>query len=612
MLSLQRATGSFFLFFAVGCSDVIQSGGAASSMKAASAFQSEVQKYLDDYGLAYQKLYTASNEAEWTSQTHIVAGDDTNARRTRAANEASAAFTGSVENIESSRRYLARARELRPQQKRELESILFKAGGNPATVPDLVKEKIAADAAQTEKLYGFAFELDGKELTPNDIDKGLREEKDLGKRKAIWETSKAVGPALREGLVQLRKLRNETVRALGYKDFFAYMTSEYGMSTEEMAGKIAEINRELRPLFRELHTYMRYELAERYGKAVPDLIPAHWLPNRWGQDWAALVDVPGYDLDKAMADKTPEWVIQQAERFYVSLGFGPLPRSFWEKSSLYPVPAGETYKKNTHASAWHIDLDRDVRALMSLENNTEWYETTHHELGHVYYYLTYSNPDVPLLLREGANRAYHEAMGSLMGLAAMQPRFISRVGLSTGDTKPDPMQILFKEALKYVTFIPWSTGTMFFWEKEIYADELPPEKWNARWWELAGKYQGIAAPSPRGEEFCDPVTKTHINDDPAGYYDYALSFVLLFQIHDHIAKVILHEDPHDTNYFGSAAVGEFLRSIMRPGSNADWRQLLRDKTGSDLSAKAMVDYFEPLRRWLVGKNKGRKYTLSEI
>jgi peptidyl-dipeptidase A len=365
-------------------------------------------------------------------------------------------------------------------------------------------------------------------------------------------------------------------------------------------------------LFRELHTYARYELAERYGQPVPELIPAHWLPNRWGQDWADLVDVPGYDLGQAISAKSPQWVVEQAERFYVSLGFEKLPPAFWEGSSLYPLPEGSPFKKNNHASAWHMDLDHSVRSLMSVESNPGWYETTHHELGHIYYYLSYSTPSVPIVLREGANRAYHEAMGSLMGLAAMQPRFIQSVGLPTGDTRPDPMQLLLKEALNYVVFIPWSTGTMFFFEKELYADELPPERWTARWWELAAKYQGIAPPTERDERFCDAATKTHVNDDPAAYYDYALSYVLLFQLHDHIAKKILREDPHDTNYFGRRDVGAFLKTIMEPGASVDWRELLREKTGSDLSAKPMVEYFAPLREWLEKENQGRKHALATL
>lgn len=579
--------------------------GPTDAAKRATAF-------LERYSTRYRELYTAAQEADWTSQTHIVEGDETNKKRLEAANEALAAFTGSVENIETARALLAAKSELDPLQVKELDVVLFKAAANPATVPELVKRRIAAEAAQTETLYGFTFRLDGAEITPNEIDEALRTEKDLARRRKVWEASKTVGPALRPGLVELRRLRNDVVKALGYRDFFSYMTSEYGMSADEMADMVQRFNRELRPVFRELHTWARYELAKRYGEPVPDQIPADWLPNRWGQGWSALVDVPGFDLDAAVAKKGPRWVIEQAERFYASLGFDPLPPSFWAKSSLYPVAKDAGFKKNTHASAWHMDLDHDVRSLMSLEGNQEWYETAHHELGHVHYYLSYSRPEIPVLLRDGANRAYHEAIGSMIGLAAMQPRFIAATGLDVGDQKPDPMQLLLKEALDYVVFIPWSTGTMFSFEKELYHDELPPERWNARWWELAKRYQGIVPPTARGEEWCDAATKTHVNDDPAAYYDYALSYVLLFQLHVHVATHVLHEDPHDTSYFGRKDVGAFLRSILEPGASADWRELLRERTGSDLSAKAMVEYFEPLRKWLVEQNEGRTYTLAEL
>ena len=585
--------------------------GCASPRKDAK-LEAEVRQYLEGYNATYQELSAASNEAQWASNTHIVEGDDTNAKNTQAADEALAAFTGSVENIETARKYLGRRDELSDLAVRQLERIVFLAGDNPQTIEETVKARIAAETKQTEALYGFKFELDGKEITPNQIDEGLRGEKDLSKRLAIWRSSKEVGKGLRDGLVELQKLRNESVRALGYPDFFSYMASEYGMSTAELAAEIGKVNRELRPLFRELHTWTRHELARRYRQAVPDLIPAHWLPNRWGQDWSALVEVPGFDLDAGLAQKDAEWLVKQAERFYVSLGFEGLPPAFWEKSSLYPVAADAGFKKNTHASAWHIDLDRDVRSLMSVEPNTEWYETTHHELGHIYYYLCYTNPRVPPLLREGANRAYHEAVGSLMGLAAMQPRFVAEVGLASGGERPDPMQILLQSALNYVVFIPWSAGTMFTFEKELYADELPSERWNARWWELVAKYQGIAPPARRGEEFCDAATKTHINDDPAGYYDYALSYVLLFQLHDHIAREILHQDPRDTNYFGQANVGKFLRTILTPGMSVDWKELLREKTGSVLSAEPMLRYYAPLLEWLKKQNKGRRATLASI
>jgi len=244
--------------------------------------------------------------------------------------------------------------------------------------------------------------------------------------------------------------------------------------------------------------------------------------------------------------------------------------------------------------------------------NAQWYETVHHELGHVYYYRSYTNPEVPVLLRAGANRAYHEAAGSLMGLAAMQKPFLAHLELLPADSQVDEMQELLKEALHYIVFIPWSAGVMTEFERELYAEELPADHFNSRWWELVQRVQGIAPPALRGEEYCDAASKTHINDDAAQYYDYAISYALLFQLHRHIATKILAQDPHATNYFGSAGAGEFLRGLMRPGASRDWREVLRQQTGADLSAQALVDYFAPLLAYLEQANAGRVHTLPEL
>ncbi|MGI4733920.1 MAG: M2 family metallopeptidase [Janthinobacterium lividum] len=587
---------------------------AANASPAAPAtppdYRAQATDFLTSYTAEYVRLYTQSSEAEWQSNTHIVPGDTTNAGRTTRANERQAAFTGSVANIAKLRELLAHKDQLTPLQTKQLETALYNAANSPQTVADLVKRRIKAEAAQTEKLYGFDYQYQGKSVTTNDIDELLRQENNPQKRQQIWEASKEIGPTLKPGLLNLRDLRNQTVQALGYPDFFTYQASDYGLTRQEMIALVRQLNTELRPLYRELHTYARYELAKKYGaKQVPDYLPASWLPNRWGQDWGSMVTVKGLNLDAAIAKKGPEWPVKQAERFYQSLGFSALPASFYEKSSLYPLPPGATYKKNNHASAWHMDLNQDVRSLMSVEPNTEWYETTHHELGHIYYYLTYTNPDVPPLLRQGANRAYHEALGSLMGLAAQQKPFVVGLGLINAKTPTNQTQTLLKEALQYVPFIPFASGVMSEWENAFYAENLPADQLNAKWWALCKQYQGIVPPTPRGENFLDPATKTHINDDPAQYYDYALSYLILFQLHDHIARKILHQDPHATNYYGSQEVGQFLQDIMRPGSSRNWRTVLKEKTGEDLSARAMVAYFQPLMTYLKEQNKGRKYTM---
>ena len=577
---------------------------------AAPDYRAQAEQFLTSYNAEYVRLYTASSEAEWRSNTHIVAGDTNNAGATTRANQRMAAFTGSADNIRQLRELLAHKADLPAIQTKQLETALYNAANNPQTVADVVQRRIGAEAAQTEKLYGFDYKYAGKSVTTNDLDELLRKENNPTKRQAVWEASKAIGPTLKDGLLNLRDLRNQTVQALGYPDYFTYQASDYGLTRDEMMALVRKINAELRPLYRELHTYARYELAKKYRvKQVPDYLPAHWLPNRWGQDWGSLVEVKGLNLDAVLAKKGAVWQVKQGERFYQSLGFPALPTSFYEKSSLYPLPKDAGYKKNNHASAWHLDLNNDLRSLMSVEANTEWYETAHHELGHIFYYQTYTNPEVPPLLRQGANRAYHEAIGSMMGLAAKQKPFLAGLGLVAPNTKTDQTQQLLKEALSYVVFIPFASGVMSEWENSFYADKLSGNQLNARWWALCKQYQGMVPPTTRGENYLDPATKTHINDDPAQYYDYALSYVILFQLHDHIARNILHQDPHATNYYGNREVGNFLRDIMRSGSSRDWRVVLKEKTGEDLSARAMIDYFQPLMTYLKMQNKGRKYTM---
>jgi peptidyl-dipeptidase A len=226
--------------------------------------------------------------------------------------------------------------------------------------------------------------------------------------------------------------------------------------------------------------------------------------------------------------------------------------------------------------------------------------------------MSYSTPEVPIILRKGANRAFHEGVGSMMGLAAMQKPFLEGIGLFPEGTQADSIQTMLREALNYIVFIPWSAGVMTDFENSLYGENLAPAQYNAKWWELVQKYQGISAPDERSPELCDAATKTHIIDDAGQYYDYAISYVLLFQLHDHIAREILHQDPHATNYYGHKEVGDFLRTILSPGATKDWRQLTRDATGSDLSAQAMLRYFDPLMQYLQEQNKGRKYTLPDL
>ncbi len=572
---------------------------------AATPLQERADRFLAVVNAGYQALYRVNSEAQWAAATDVKPVNDA---ASEAAGKAYAAFNGNPAIISEAKALLAQRSELTELQVRQLERALLNAAEGPMTDPVLVNRRIAAETAQNSTLNGFQFRLRGSNVVANDLDRVLSKSTDLAERRAAWEASKLTGPALKPGLVTLQGLRNGVARELGHSNYFALQVAGYGMSADEMLKLNEDFLRELRPLYLQLHTWAKHKLAAKYGQPVPARIPAHWINNRWSQEWGGLVEAAS--LDRYFTNRTPESITKTAEQFYMGLGFPPLPKTFWSRSDLFPAGSGSGRLKNSHASCWHVDLQDDIRSLMSVEANPWWFYTAHHELGHGYYFMAYTRPEVPPLLRTGANPAFHEGIGEQIALAAGQTPYLKTVGVLPADYQEDQTATLLETALSHaVPFLFWASGTMTHWEHDLYAKDLPPSEYNARWWRHVADFQGVeppAGPGTRGEEFCDAATKTHINDNPAYYYSYAIATVQKFQIHDHIARRILHQPPQSCDYAGNREVGDFLKKFLSVGATRDWRQLLREATGEDLSTRAMKDYFAPLQKWLVKENAGRK------
>lgn len=584
---------------------------ASAEAPAASPAQAEAQRFLDLYSSVYVSLYAVDSEASWASSTDV--SDVHEGLRTGAAS-ANAAFQGAPEVIRETKALLARADELTPLQVRQLRKILLLAGDKPGTIPDVVAARVAAEsrAAAVQDAFVYCFMPLGADgvcpdpKSANDIDAVLLNSTNLAEREVAWRASKEIGRPLKPELEKLRALRNQVAREMGYSSYFGLQVADYGMTVPEMITLLDSFVTDMAPLYGELSTWATRTLANRYGQPMPvGGVPAHWYPNRWAQEWNGLVTEA--NLDPYFEKDPPEAIVKRAERFYVSMGFEPLPPTFWEKSDLYPVPEGSSRHKNSHASAWDMNLNGDIRSLMSVESNAQWFYTTNHELGHIYYYRAYDRPEVPPVLREGANRAFHEGVGELISLAAGQLPYLRQEGILPKSVKINPTQALLVDALeRTVSFVPWSAGVMTHFEYELYEKDLPADQWQKRWWEMVGQYQGVVPPDAArltDPALCDACTKTHIIDDPAGYYDYAIATVIKFQLHEHIATKILRQDPHACNYAGNPEVGAFLTTILEKGATEDWRKVLRDATGEDLSTRAMVAYFAPLESWLVKENK---------
>ncbi|MSU70029.1 MAG: peptidase [Opitutaceae bacterium] len=572
-----------------------------STLCAASPIQERADRFLFLVNASYQVLYTVRSEAQWLSSTDVSPAHDAG---TDVAGKAYAAFNGNPALITEAKDLLQHRAELAGLTVRQLEFALLNAAEGPMTNPKLVADRITAETAQASMLNGFEFKLHGKPITVNQIDNLLQSSTDLAERQDVWLASKESGKALKNGLIGLRGLRNGVAQEMGYHDYFSLQVAAFDMITEEMVTLNDEFMRMLRPLYLQLHTWVKYQLAEKYHQSVPQRIPAHWLNNRWSQQWDGLSE--GADLTPFFKDRTPQFIIKSAEQFYTGLGFAPLPATFWTKSDLYPVPAGDPRKKNTHASCWHLDLGTDIRSLQSIEANPNWFETAHHELGHGYYFMSYTRPDVPPLLRTGANPAFHEGFGELIALASSQVPYLKSLGVLPPGFKTDERAFLLNNALGAgIPFMYWASGVMTHWEADIYAKNLPADQWNARWWQYVRDFQGVEPPVARGEEWCDAATKTHINDTPAYYYSYAVAEVFKHQLHAYIARTILHQPPQNCNYANNREVGDFLRKIMVKGATEDWRKVLREATGEDLSTRAMLEYYQPLLGWLQTQNKGR-------
>ncbi|HXU81245.1 MAG TPA: M2 family metallopeptidase, partial [Polyangia bacterium] len=574
--------------------------------KKVSAVERDARAYLETMNALLQPVVTVASEAAWAAATDVTP-EHTGARA--GAEKTAAALSGSKLTLERTRTFLAREKELDELTARQLRKLLLGAAENPGTIPEVVARRIEAESRQAGILDGYTFCLQGsgprcaRPVTANDLDELLRRSRNLAEREQVWRASKEIGRALKPGLLTLQALRNQVAKEMGYSSFFALEVADYGMTVDEMMALLDATLETTRPLFDGLHCWAKNTLAARYHRPVPRLIPAHWIGNRWAQSWPGLVE--GTTLDPLFAGKTREFIVRSAEDFYVSLGFPRLPDSFWKKSDLYPVEKTSPRKKNSHASAWHIDGERDVRSLMSVEPNQQWFGTAHHELGHIYYYLSYATPAVPYALRTGANRAFHEAVGELARLASEETPYLRKIGLLRGPA-PDPTGWLLQSALDAIVFLPWSAGTMSHFERDLYEGSLTPTEWQARWWDYVARYQGVEPPSPRPVELCDACTKTHINDDPAQYYDYALATLIKFQLHDHICTKILHQDVRACDYSGSAEVGKFLRGILELGATRDWRAVIKEATGEAIGPRALMAFYQPLVEELAKRNAGRE------
>jgi peptidyl-dipeptidase A len=449
-------------------------------------------------------------------------------------------------------------------------------------------------------------------LNLEELTKTMATSRDPEELREIWAGWHEVGRPMRNDYRRFVELANEGARELGFADLGVMWRSRYDMTPEAFAAEVDRLWGQVRPLYEALHCHVRARLAERYGPDVVSPtgpIPAHLLGNMWAQQWNNIYDLvapregdPGYDLTELLGRKGVDAheMVRYGERFFSSLGFEPLPASFWDRSLFVKPPDREVV---CHASAWDIDFESDLRIKMCIDVTAEDFVTIHHELGHNYYQRAYNRQ--PPLYRDSANDGFHEGLGDTVALS-ITPEYLVRIGLlERAPGAEGDIGLLLRLALDKIAFLPFGL-LIDQWRWKVFSGEFPPENYNRAWWELRRKYQGVAPAVPRSEAEFDPGAKYHIPFNTP-YTRYFLAHILQFQLHRALCQAAGSAGPlHRCSIHGSAAAGEKLRGMMELGMSRPWPVALEAVTGQrQLDASAILDYFAPLKRWLDAQNQGR-------
>jgi len=419
---------------------------------------------------------------------------------------------------------------------------------------------------------------------------------------------------MRRDYQQFVALANQGAKEIGYDDMGALWRDGYDMSPADMEADVERLWNQVKPLYSQLRCYVGKKLREKYGKdKVPEggLFPAHVFGNMWSQTWDYLYPIvqpypkaPSIDATKGMVKKKMSELdmVHTAENFFVSLGMPHLPDTFWTKSMFVRPKDREVV---CHASAWPVTFDGDIRIKVCINITQEDLVTLHHELGHDYYYMAYMNQ--PALFQNGANDGFHEAIGDTIA-QSVTPEYLANLGIldkkaAAANDKAD-LNLLMQRALDKVAFLPFGYE-MDKWRWDVFSGKTTPDQYNQAWWDLVAKYQGMAPPSERGEDFFDPGAKYHIASNTP-YLRYFLAAIYQFQFHRALCKAAGYDGPlYRCSIFGNKDAGDRLWKTLQMGASKPWQDAMEVLTGQrEADASAMVDYFQPLMDWLQKQNEG--------
>ena len=459
--------------------------------------------------------------------------------------------------------------------------------------------------------------LNGEPISGSDIEAEMgnleRTPEELSEMWASWHTN--VGAPMKDEYEELVGISNAGAQELGFANVGAMWRSGYDMTPEQFAAETERMWQEVKPLYMALHTYVRGKLNEKYGDAIQPAtgpIRADLLGNMWAQEWGNIYPLVapegagdiGYDLTELIVAKgySERDMVRVGEQFFSSLGFEPLPETFWERSQFTKPADREVI---CHASAWDLDNVDDLRIKMCIKKNADDFITIHHELGHNYYQRAYN--EQPYLYLSGANDGFHEAIGDMIALS-ITPEYLVQIDMLDRADVPSAdkdIGLLLRQAMDKVAFLPFGL-LVDRWRWGVFDGSIAPAQYNSAWHGLKEEYQGITPPVERPANAFDPGAKYHIPGN-VSYTRYFLARLLQFQFYKAACDQAGWDGPlHRCSFYGNEEVGRNLGAMLEMGGSQPWPDALEAFTGErQMSGKAMMEYFAPLKEWLDEQNEGK-------
>jgi peptidyl-dipeptidase A len=611
--AFEKAALAAFALTAFSLIAVAHDAAEKKPAQAAPPTIAEATAFVNDAEQRYYDLTNEAQRAQWVQENFIT--DDTEGIAAQAGEELN---SFSAEMSKQAHRF--DTLQLSPELARKM--LLLKLSTNfPAPADPKEQKELAQVLAALDGDYGKGKwcpgGAGGKCLDITAIEQIMAKSRDPEELKKAWIGWHAVGAPMRQRYTEMVELGDKGSRELGFADAGALWRSNYDMPPDQLAKEADRLWEQLRPLYLSLHAYVRGQLRKKYGNELVPLngpIPAHMLGNPWSQEWNnvySLMDSPkppqSFDLTNILQDRHTDakGMVRYGEGFFTSLGFAPLPKTFWERS-LFTKPADRDVV--CHASAWDVNSKDDLRIKMCIQVTEEDFRTIHHELGHNIYQRAYNAQ--PPLFQNSANDGFHEAVGDTIALS-VTPEYLKQIGLidavppASGD-----IDYLLQQALEKVAFLPFGL-LVDKWRWEVFAGQVTPENYNKAWWELRKKYQGIAPPVERTEADFDPGAKYHVAGN-VPYMRYFLARVLQFQFQRALCREAGYSGPlHRCSIYGNKAAGEKLNKMLAMGQSKPWQEALEALTGEkQMDASALADYFAPLKAWLDDQNKANHYPVG--